>query len=159
MTLSQFEAERFRYYVLAAQRLGSRQLNEYMKMIDLTPSQSEVIQVLKQWQPISLKDLGSLLVCEMGSPSRLVERLVKEGLIDKVVDPNDARYVLLQLTSLGLERSEQIRYFEEKIHNDLEKLFTDEELSLVSTTLEKLLSHFPVAEALQKRNLMTNDIK
>lgn len=154
MTLSHFEAERFRYYILAAQRLGSRQLSEYMKTIDLTPSQSEVIQVLKQWQPISLKDLGSLLVCEKGSPSRLIERMVKEGLIDKVVDPSDARYVLLQLTKFGLEKSQQIRCFEDKIHEDLAKLFTDEELSVVSTILEKMLSHFPVAETLRKRSLM-----
>ncbi|WP_410512840.1 MarR family transcriptional regulator [Paenibacillus sp. BR2-3] len=154
MTLSHFEVERFRYYILAAQRLGSRQLSEYMKTVDLTPSQSEVIQVLKQWQPISLKDLGSLLICETGSPSRLIERMFKEGLVDKVVNPSDARYVLLQLTELGLEKSQQIRYFEEKIHDDLGKLFSDEELSLVSTTLEKMLSHFPIAVTLHKRGLM-----
>lgn len=154
MNVFQLEAERFRYYILAAQRLGSRQLNVYMKTIDLTPSQSEVIQVLKQWQPISLKDLGSLLVCESGSPSRLVERLVQDGMIDKVADPNDSRYVLLQLTELGMQKSELIRHFEEKIHEDLGKLFTTEELASVSNTLEKLLSHYPIAEALQKRNLM-----
>lgn len=154
MNGSHFEAERFRFYILAAQRIGSRQLNEYMKTIDLTPSQSEVIQVLKQWQPISLKDLGSLLVCESGSPSRLVERLVQDGMINKLVDPVDSRYVLLQLTELGMQKSEQIRHFEEKMHEDLGKLFTTDELASVSNTLEKLLSHFPIAEALQKRDLM-----
>jgi len=154
MTISHFEAERFRYYILAAQRLGNRQLSEYMKTIDITPSQAEVIEVLQQWQPISLKDLGSLLVCETGSPSRLIERLVKDGIIDKVTDPSDARYVLLQLTELGLEKSQQIRTFEDQIHEDLAKLFTNEELSLVSTTLERMLAHFPVAEALSKRKWM-----
>jgi DNA-binding MarR family transcriptional regulator len=157
MTLSQYEAERFRYYIIAAQRLGSRQLGEYMKAINLTPSQTEVIQVLKQWQPISLKDLGSLLVCEKGSPSRLIERLVKEGLIDKVTNPHDARYVLLQLTELGMEKSQQIANFEDKIHQDLAELFTDKELSLVNNTIGKMLSHYPVAETLHKRKLMTNE--
>ncbi|MNP33436.1 Multiple antibiotic resistance protein MarR [compost metagenome] len=159
MTLSRFEAERFRYLILAAQRLGSRQLNEYMNTIDLTPSQSEVIQILNQWQPLSLKDLGTFLVCETGSPSRLVDRMVKEGLIDKIVDPSDARYVLLQLTELGMEKSKKIHIFEEQIRKDLEMIFNDEELSLVSATLEKMLLHFPIAETLLKRNLMKSPSK
>lgn len=104
MALSHYEFDRFRHSLIAAQRLGSRQISEYMKAIDLTPSQSEVIQVLKRWQPLSLKDLGTLLVCEKDSPSRLIERLVKDGLIDKVMNPADARFVLLQLTDLGQEK-------------------------------------------------------
>ncbi|WP_019637476.1 MarR family winged helix-turn-helix transcriptional regulator [Paenibacillus fonticola] len=152
--LSRFEAERFRYYILAAQRLGSRQLNEYMKKINLTASQSEVIQVLKQWGPVNLKDLGSLLVCETGSPSRLIDRMVEDGLVHKISDPKDARYVLLQLTDLGREKYEKIVHFENTLHEDLGKLFSDEELSAVSVTLEKLLSHFPIAATLQNRKLM-----
>lgn len=153
-SLSRFEAERFRYYILAAQRLGSRQLNEYMKKINLTASQSEVIQVLQQWGPVNLKDLGSLLVCETGSPSRLIERMVQDGLVVKIIDPKDARYVLLQLTDLGRQKYEEILHFEDTLYEDLGKLFSDEELSAVSATLEKMLSHFPIATTLQNRNLM-----
>ncbi|WP_110930772.1 MarR family winged helix-turn-helix transcriptional regulator [Paenibacillus bouchesdurhonensis] len=152
--LSRFEAQRFRYYILAAQRLGSRQLNEYMKKINLTASQSEVIQVLKQWEPVNLKDLGSLLVCETGSPSRLIDRMVQDGLVDKITDPTDARYVLLQLTDLGREKHEEIVHFENTLHEDLGTLFSDEELSAVSVTLEKLLSYYPIATTLRNRKLM-----
>ncbi|GKU80033.1 MarR family winged helix-turn-helix transcriptional regulator [Paenibacillus sp. L3-i20] len=154
MALSHYEFDRFRHSLIAAQRLGSRQISEYMKAIDLTPSQSEVIQVLKRWQPLSLKDLGTLLVCEKDSPSRLIERLVKDGLIDKVMNPADARFVLLQLTDLGQEKSLQIEEIEEKLRGNLEKVFNDEELSLMSSTLEKMLVHFPDAETLRKRGLM-----
>ncbi|MDT3425361.1 DNA-binding MarR family transcriptional regulator [Paenibacillus forsythiae] len=109
---------------------------------------------MNQWQPITLKELGSLLVCETGSPSRLIERLVKDRLVDKVADPKDGRYVLLQLTETGTQKVQAIRQIEEQVHDDLSKLFSDEELSLVNNTLEKMLSCFSVAEALIHRKFM-----
>ncbi|SEB97666.1 MarR family transcriptional regulator [Paenibacillus sp. GP183] len=148
------EAERFRYYILAAQRLGQRQLNDFMKTIELTVSQSEVIRVLEQWQPISLKDLGSLLICETGSPSRLIERMVEDGLVDKVANPSDARFVWLQLTEKGMGKAKQIMEFEEKLYKDLESILSNDEMTSVSSTLEKMLSHFPIIDTLRKRNLL-----
>jgi DNA-binding MarR family transcriptional regulator len=154
MTASHLQAERFRYYILAAQRLGQRQLNEYMKTIDLTVSQSEVIRVLEQWQPISLKDVGSLLICETGSPSRLIERMVEDGLVDKVINPSDARFVLLQLTEKGMGKAKQIVDFEDKLYKELESLFPNDEMTSINSALEKMLPHFPIAEALRKRKLL-----
>jgi MarR family transcriptional regulator, organic hydroperoxide resistance regulator len=154
MTTSHLQAERFRYYILAAQRLGQRQLNEYMKTIDLTVSQSEVIRVLEQWQPISLKDVGSLLICETGSPSRLIERMVEDGLVDKVINPSDARFVLLQLTEKGMGKAKQIVDFEDKLYKELESLFPNDEMTSINSALEKMLPHFPIAEALRKRKLL-----
>src|SRR6266496_116610 len=66
-------AEEFRYLVLTAQREGNRILTEALRPLDLTPSQAEVLRVLQEHQPLSLIALGELLVCESGSPSRLVE--------------------------------------------------------------------------------------
>lgn len=154
MPESHFEAERFRYFILAAQRVSQRQMKEYMRTIDLTPSQSEVIRVLEQWQPISLKDLGSLLICETGSPSRLIDRMAEDGLVNKVVNPDDARYVLLQLTAKGLGKAQQIKAFEEKLYKNLESLFTNGELAAVGSALEKMLSRFPIAETLRNRKLI-----
>jgi DNA-binding MarR family transcriptional regulator len=149
-----FNTERFRYFILAAQRLGSRQMNGYMKTLELTASQAEVIRVLDQTQPISLKELGSLLVCEAGSPSRLIDRMAADGLLEKIVSPADARYLLLQLSDKGKKKAAHIKDFEEKMYEDLERLFTPNELAGVADTLQKLLSHFPIAETLRKRNFM-----
>ena len=154
MSESHFEAERFRYFILAAQRLGQRQMNDYMKTIEITPAQSEVIRVLEERQPLSLKDLGSLLICETGSPSRLIERMVEDGLVDKVPHPNDARFVLLQLTEKGQEKARHIQAFEEKMYADLERLFPNGEMSAVGSALETLLSYYPIADTLRNRRLI-----
>ncbi|GIP40563.1 hypothetical protein J31TS4_38430 [Paenibacillus sp. J31TS4] len=154
MTSAHFDAERFRYLILAAQRLGQRQMNASMKAIGLTPAQSEVIRVLGQHQPITLKDLGELLICESGSPSRLIDRMVQDGLVEKEPHPSDARFVYLRLTPTGTEKARTIEEFEENMYRDLGLLFPNQEMSMVSDTLQKLLSHSPIADTLRKRGLL-----
>src|SRR5215469_9296889 len=90
-------ADELRYLVLAAQREGSRLFAEQIRPLGLTPSQAEVLSVLHEAQPLSLIELGSRLVCETGSPSRLVDGLVKAGLVERIASSKDQRKVSLTL--------------------------------------------------------------
>lgn len=151
-----YEAERFRYLILAAQRQGVRMLNDQLKAHDLTASQAEVIRVLEERQPISLKELGSLLVCETGSPSRLIDRMVTDGLIDKMSDPNDSRYVLLRLTPKGTTLAGSVRHIEIGMYEQFRQLYTEEELTATGDAMEKLIRHMPIEQALVKRGLIAD---
>lgn len=55
-----------------------------------------------------------LLVCETGSPSRLVNRLVEAGLIEQKQSEEDFRKVKLKLTEKGLNSVSAIIAIEEK---------------------------------------------
>ncbi|MDX1995138.1 MAG: MarR family transcriptional regulator [bacterium] len=98
------KAEELRYLILAVQREGNRLLTEALRPLDLTPSQAEVLQVLEQFEPLSLLELGERLVCETGSPSRLVNSMVEKGLIQKATSEADRRAVQLVLS----DRARQI---------------------------------------------------
>ena len=91
-------AEEIRYLLLAVQREGNRLLSEALRPLSLTPAQAEVIRVLQDYQPLSLVELGDLLVCEQGSPSRLVAGLVEAGLISRTASAEDGRRITLTLT-------------------------------------------------------------
>lgn len=91
-------AEEMRYLVLALQREGNRRLQEVLRPLRLTPAQAEVLQVLEQFGQLTLIELGERLVCETGSPSRLVNGMVSAGYITKTPDPLDGRAVKLTLT-------------------------------------------------------------
>ena len=63
-------AEELRYLVLAIQREGNRLLAAELKPLGITPSQAEVLRVLRDHGPLTLNALGGLLVCETSnSPS------------------------------------------------------------------------------------------
>ena len=96
-------ADELRYLILAVQREGSRRLAARLRDAGLTPAQAEVLDVLRDRAPLSLAELGRLLVCETGSPSRLVDALVQRGLVARTPSPQDRRVVSLTLTEAGRE--------------------------------------------------------
>lgn len=90
-----------RYLILAAQREGSRRLGESLRHLGLTPAQAEVLDVLSTHPQVTLAELGRLLVCEAGSPSRLVDSLVRRGLVNRLPHELDRRAVMIELTEEG----------------------------------------------------------
>ncbi len=82
--------EELRYLVLAAQREGSRGLADALRPLGVTPAQAEVLTVLRSaGRPLSVRELGELLVCETGSPSRLTRSVVAAGLVRSGTDDAD----------------------------------------------------------------------
>ncbi|WP_339164247.1 MarR family transcriptional regulator [Siminovitchia sp. FSL W7-1587] len=133
------EIEKFRYLILAAQRQGNKILMELLREIGVTPSQAEVIRILGEKEFLTLKELGQLLICEDGSPSRLVERMVKEGLIRREKDKNDARFIRMTLSPLGKEKHLLITKAEEQMYRKMTQLYTTKEIELANRVLSKLL--------------------
>ena len=77
-------AEQLRYLILATQREGNRQLSAMLSEIGVTPAQSEALRIIADHGPLALGALGDMLVCDTGtSPSRIVDRLVAAGLVQK----------------------------------------------------------------------------
>src|SRR5215469_8685707 len=108
--------EELRYLILAAQREGNRLFAEALRPLHLTPSQAEALRVLHDHAPLSLIALGDLLVCETGSPSRLVQGMVEDGLVERVSSSTDKRMVTLTLTSLGREMETKVRDLETRFY-------------------------------------------
>lgn len=145
-------AEELRYLILAIQREGNRLLAAELRPLGVTPSQAEVLRVLRDHGPLTLNALGGLLVCETGnSPSRLVERLVTQGLVQRDTDPDDRRYLALSLTAEGKALSKRIVAAEEVLHNSIEQLVAGQPVDETITTLRALAGAFPAGEALARR--------
>jgi DNA-binding MarR family transcriptional regulator len=90
-----------RYLILAAQREGARAMAASLRALELNSAQEEVLEVVRRRGPLTLAELGRLLVCEVASPSRLVDGLVRRGLIDRRRGSGDKRVVMLSLTPEG----------------------------------------------------------
>jgi DNA-binding MarR family transcriptional regulator len=138
--------------VLAAQREGNRRLASMLRPLNLTPSQAEVARVLEEHAPISLGELGGLLVCETGvSPSRLVDRMVATGLVQRAPSPQDRRQVLLSLTAEGEAAAAAVREIEEEFYAGIQHAGSDADAAAVFRFLEAVTQGSPAGEALQRR--------
>ncbi|TME07391.1 MAG: winged helix DNA-binding protein [Chloroflexi bacterium] len=144
-------AEEFRYLVLAAQREGNRILTEALRPLDLTPSQAEVLRVLQEHQPLSLIALGELLVCESGSPSRLVNGLVEADLVKRVPSATNGRMVTLTLTAKGEEMATRVGAVEAALYEFITKALEGQSFSEGIALLWRLVEGRPAGEALARR--------
>ena len=112
-------AEELRYLILALQREGNRQLTEILRPLSLTPAQAEVLQVLDQFGELTLLELGERLVCETGSPSRLVKNLVNNGYLNRTPDPNDGRAIRLSLSEKSHKLMPQLNAIESEYNKEV----------------------------------------
>jgi len=144
-------AEEFRYLVLAAQREGNRMLLDALRPLGLTPSQAEAIRVLHDHGPLSLVDLGVLLVCETSSPSRLIDGLVTSGLADRVPAPGDRRRVELSLTDAGRASEAAVREVEATIYGVIGNSLGMDALAATNAALRTIVAGRPAGIAVERR--------
>lgn len=132
------DADLLRYLINSVQKEGQKKYAELLSPLDITPNQSEVLQILAKNEPLSLKELGNLLICESKSPSRLVQRLVENNLIYKSQSIEDNRKSVLHLTLKGRQLIPAI--------NEKESLFNAYNINSLSdhidtNTLIDILKH------------------
>jgi MarR family transcriptional regulator, organic hydroperoxide resistance regulator len=143
--------EELRYLMLAVQREGNRTLTEALRPLELTPSQAEVLRALQEFQPLSLIALGDLLICETGSPSRLVNGMVEAGLIERVPSITNRRKVTLTLTEKGQERAEQVCEVEKMMYLTITELLGGVSLPDIQVLLWRFIEGRPAGDALARR--------
>jgi len=144
--------EEFRYLVLAAQREGARALAAALKEHDLTPSQAEAIAVLRDAaRPLTVREIGQRLVCEGGSPSRLMSTLTHKGFVASTAGSADRRTTVLSLTAAGIEAARTVSEIEQHLYAALGMILDDDQVANALPVLRALVAQLPTGQALQRR--------
>lgn len=144
--------EELRYLVLGAQREGSRALSELLAPLGLTAAQAEVLAVLRdERRPLSVREIGQRLVCEGGSPSRLVATVVDRGLARRGPSASDGRAVEVTLTAKGRAAADRVAEAERQLYEWLGHTLTSDEVKALSRGLRKLVDGRPTGEAIARR--------
>lgn len=90
-------------------------LTALFRPLGLTCVQAEALMALGELGPATLKQLSEHLVAESGHPSRLVSRLVDDGLVARGASESDGRAVILTLTDRGQDLASQARQAREPL--------------------------------------------
>ena len=143
--------EELRFLILAAQREGNRTLTAMLAPHGLTPSQAEVVRCLADYGPMSLRELGAILVCESGSPSRLVDTLVGRELVTRREDATDRRLVTLALTLEGKRLDRAVRKVEDAMYERIGGALGATGLNTALSLLRPVVEGSPGGEAIARR--------
>ena len=144
-------ATEIRHLILAAQRHGSRMMAGHLRAASLTPAQAEVLNVLASHEPLTLVELGRLMISETGSPSRLVDTLVSRGLVTREPGRDDKRVVQLRLTPAGQQTLADGRAQTAAIDDFIARRLTHSEMADLGVLLRKLLRDTPGGRAIEER--------
>jgi DNA-binding MarR family transcriptional regulator len=146
------DTEELRYAILALQREGNRALAAGLKPLGVTPAQAEVLRVLEDYAPLTLAGLGELLLCETGTgPSRLVDRLVTQGYVDRTTDPADRRSVTLTLSASGRTAAAGVARVEEALYSAMDAVTVGAPIESTLAVLRALLAPLPSGAVLDRR--------
>lgn len=137
--------------VKAGQRELERLSNEAMRPLGLTAGQADAVFVIGQAGPLSLKELGELLIAEAGHPSRLVDRLVEAGLVERRAAEADRRRVVLSLTPKGRRLEKRIVEAREGVLAFARQLIGDRDLTPVLELFRELLQYSQTPELVARR--------
>jgi DNA-binding MarR family transcriptional regulator len=137
------QASELRFLVLAAQREGNRQLTKALRGLGLTPAQAEVISALDEHGSMTLATLGRCIVCENGSPSRLVNTLVIKGLVERESGQVDRRVVHLELSPKGRELLQGVKEIDDAINRSILECLAGAELQAVIGALQAIVRGTP----------------
>lgn len=92
---------------LAVTRLA-RQLRQTSDS-DLSPTQAAVLATVSAAGPVTLGELAELEKVASPTITKVITLLHEKGLVDKLTDPTDRRFVRVQLTAEGIALLERTR--------------------------------------------------
>ena len=137
--------------VKAVQRELERLGNEAMRPLGLTGAQADALVVIGQAGPLSLKELGELLIAEAGHPSRLVDRLVEAGYVERRPAAGDRRRVDLSLTPAGRRLEKRVEAARDSILDLMRQLLGDRDVGPALELLREFIGHTSYADLLARR--------
>jgi DNA-binding MarR family transcriptional regulator len=141
----------FALSIKAIHRELERQANETMRSLGLTGPQADALIVIAQAGPLALKELGDLLIAEGGHPSRLVDRLVEAGFVERRAAGDDRRRVELSLTASGRRLAKRVTAARAGILELGRALIDPRELEPTLELLRRLVAQTQFAGLVERR--------
>lgn len=113
---------------------------EEMRRVELTPSQANLLQLLEGPDSAghTITKLAELTLCTRGNTTRLVQRLVEQGLVEIRGDRADQRLVRVVLTPVGVRRIEAARAAHAELNAKRFSALSDVDMSALLAQLTAL---------------------
>jgi DNA-binding MarR family transcriptional regulator len=121
---------------------SSNWLNEKIKCLlgpeDITQQQYNILRILKgSHLPLSTLQIRSRMLDRMSDTSRIVERMLKKGLVEKRTCPSDKRLVDVSISRKGLDLLEKLEHQNAALDSILKSL-TEPEAQTLNHLLDKM---------------------
>ena len=133
----------------------NEKINKQFEPFDITQQQFNILRILRgAGQPLSTLQIRQRMLDKMSDTSRIVDRLVKKGMVKKTVCREDRRLVDVLLTDKGKKLLQTMDGLNEEM-DAIFKYLTDEEARQLNVLLDKIRTTDAIPENKPDENLIT----
>jgi DNA-binding MarR family transcriptional regulator len=116
----------------------NEKLKNFLESQDITSQQYNILRILRGSKiPLSTLQIRERMLDRMSDTSRIVDRLVIKGLIDKKTSATDKRLVDITINEKGLEVLSNLDA-KNNLLDDFVSHLSEEEAALVNSLLDKM---------------------
>ena len=116
----------------------NEKINRRFEPFDITQQQFNILRILRgAGQPLSTLQIRQRMLDKMSDTSRIVDRLVKKGMVKKSISREDRRLVDVLLTDKGKKLLQSMDVMNEEMES-IFKYLSDEEAKLLNVLHDKI---------------------
>ena len=137
------------FYISRIKQVNTRLLNKFLaqkNIMAFNGEQGRILHVLWENDGISNRELSKKSGLAMSSLTTMLERMEEKKLLERRVDENDKRKILIFLTDYAKSLKSEYNEISDKMTKISFEGISDEERLAFEATLEKVLYNFERAE-------------
>ena len=124
--------------LLSISKLTRAMLGLKLAEIDLCAGQDQLLAVFNDTSRASISTLANAVSVRPSTVSKMVDRLIEKGLMQRLRDPNDARTTLVELTPLGYHQQRLVASIWHALELDLTKALHSRDIDSLRKELERV---------------------
>ena len=136
----------FPYMMKVFHRIGTRAV----RFPNITPPQYHTLSALSVQSQCTVSELAHFIGIKSPAASEIIDRLVKDGWVQRTINPNNRRETFLKLSTKGKAFMKRLRVDMISSYVEILKLMTPREQS---TFEHSILNMAKIAAVLEKREL------
>lgn len=116
----------------------SERSKTFLDKFDITSQQFNILRILRgAGDPLSTLQIRQRMLDRMSDTSRIVDRLLKKGLVEKVVCKTDKRLVDVTISEKGSRLLEKLDKYQDEMDGIVKNL-SEPEAQMLNTLLDKI---------------------
>lgn len=126
------------YLLTGAQHTVFQYMKKNLAQFDITPIQYGVLGCIWEFDMHNPKDIAAHLGVENSTISGILERMENKGLIWRMIDSTDRRYIYIELTDVSRELEVPVRTVVTEVDRKVLEIFNGEEEAALKNALRRL---------------------
>lgn len=110
--------------------------------IDLSPGQIGILLLLEQLGETTMGHLSSALEIDNAAMTRLVDRLEKQHMVKRRINPEDRRQMLIAVTDGGLKNALAVKKMAQAANRKIEEGFSKNEMAVYKRVNQAIIEKF-----------------